>query len=148
MRTILKDVTLAEMMTMRDEQGMSNQEIANALGVSYNTVRRLIGTQPKGIRRERSASIPTRPLVHRDAMHAEPKREEAPPAALVLAERSLSLRGEIGRYDIDTYARVVSIQIPEQGRFTVSLDDLRTLHNELGAIIRNEDKTKFGVEAW
>ena len=143
MGSISKDVSISEMMTMRNEQNMTNQEIADALGCSYQTVLNLIGKQPQTMRKHKSypeVRVPT---------PSKPKpEEEICPAALVLAERSYTLQGEIGRYEIDTCAQVVHIQIPEQGRFSVALKDIGILHNELGAILRNADKTRFGVEAW
>lgn len=129
------------------ESGMSNQEIADSLGCSYQTVLRLIGPQPKGFKRER--------LVPVAASQPKPEKpvpitqnDDILPAALVVAERTIVLQGEVGRYEIDTYNSRVHIQIPEQGRFTIPLADLSIMSREISAILRNEDKTKFGAEAW
>lgn len=43
-RKIIDDVSISEMLKMR-EDGMSNQEIADALGCHYETVKRHIGRQ-------------------------------------------------------------------------------------------------------
>lgn len=44
------EVTAAEMMRMREEEGLSNAEIAKRLDISYSTVKKYIGTQPDGIK--------------------------------------------------------------------------------------------------
>lgn len=44
------EVTAAEMMRMREEEGLSNAEIAKRLDISYSTVKKYIGTQPNGIK--------------------------------------------------------------------------------------------------
>lgn len=45
MRGLLKDVSRDELLSMRSS-GMTNRDIANALGVNYQTVLRYIGKQP------------------------------------------------------------------------------------------------------
>ena len=144
MRSVLSDVSISELMTMREEQGMSNREIADSIGCSYYTVLRLIGKQPAAYRKtpEASSVVPAPRRVFRA------EEEEVVPASLVLAGRTLTLQGEVGKYEIDSSSQTVHIQIPEQGRFSVSLDSLKILHSEIAAIIRNEEKTRFGVEAW
>lgn len=148
MRSVLKDVSISELMTMR-EQGMSNQEIANALGVTYQSILRLIGKQPKEVRRERSFTpeVNSHSSVPRNAEILKPE-EEILPASLVMAERSFVLQGEIGRYEIDTYAQAVRISVADQGAFSIPIQDVRVLHSELSAILRNQEKLKFSVEAW
>lgn len=57
-RAFHKDVSVSELMTLR-EQGLTNQQIADRLGVSYITIRRAISPQPDGLK-------------------AKPKRKAAP----------------------------------------------------------------------
>lgn len=45
-----KDMDPGELIKMR-ETGMTNKEIADSLGVHYETVLKLIGKQPKGLRK-------------------------------------------------------------------------------------------------
>ena len=45
MRGLLKDVSRDELLSMR-ASGMTNRDIANALGVNYQTVLKHIGKQP------------------------------------------------------------------------------------------------------
>lgn len=49
-RALYKDIDPGSLIEMRNS-GMSNAEIAGALDVSYNTILRLIGKQPRGCRK-------------------------------------------------------------------------------------------------
>ena len=49
-KALYKDMSRSELLAMR-EQGMSNQEIADALAVHYTTVLGLIGKQPRGLKK-------------------------------------------------------------------------------------------------
>ena len=145
-RSVLSDVSISELLSMRDS-GMSNQEIADSLGCSYYTVLRLIGKQPKEMRKEytRIADTPSEKPKPAQVFKEE---EEFIPASLVLAERTVVLQGEVGRYEIDTYKSSVSISITDHGQISIPMSDLKVLYKEIAAIIRNEEKTKFTVEAW
>lgn len=44
--SILKSVSVSEMLHLREVEGLSNREIANKIGCSYNTVNRHIGQAP------------------------------------------------------------------------------------------------------
>jgi hypothetical protein len=46
-----KSISVAEMLHMRNEEGLSNGEIAKRLGCTTNTVIRYIGKQPHGVRK-------------------------------------------------------------------------------------------------
>lgn len=74
---------------MRDEQGMSNREIAEALGVSYTTILKLIGKQPASVRKERQFVEPSKAVKPID---------DDRPAALIVAERTYPLQGQAVRY--------------------------------------------------
>ena len=62
-RNLMKDVDLDTMYSMRRD-GMNNQAIADALGVTSQTVYRYIGKQPPELRaahrRASAASVPQR----------------------------------------------------------------------------------------
>ena len=66
--SILKFVSVSEMLHLRNEEGLSNKEIADKIGCSYNTVNRHIGAAPfvkqRGSRKTRAlpaAELPEMP---------------------------------------------------------------------------------------
>lgn len=86
MKPLHKEVSQSEMLTMRDE-GMSNEEIASHLGVSYQTVLRYIGKQPKSIKRSpREGTEESR----REQKQATSKRVLAPSLSLIRPHESPS----------------------------------------------------------
>lgn len=60
----LKSVSISEMLHLREEEGLSNQEIAEKIGCSYNTVNRHIGPAPfkKLGKKRKSPSLPATEL--------------------------------------------------------------------------------------
>lgn len=60
-RSLEKDFGIGSLLSMRD-QGLSNAEIAERLEVSKNTIYRLIGKQPPGIRKPRKVKKAPPPL--------------------------------------------------------------------------------------
>ena len=139
MRSLLSDVTLAEIQAMRDEQGMSNREIAEALGVSYTTILKLIGRQPASIRKERQFVEPPKAVKSID---------DDRPAALIVAERTYHLQGELGKYDVYCAAETICLRLPEQTPITLTYAQAASLHAELSAILLRTDQTRFTFEAW
>ena len=61
--SIIHDVSCSELMHLRG-QGLSNREIAEKLDCSKQTVYRLIGKQPEGIRAPRRTKDKPMPVVH------------------------------------------------------------------------------------
>ena len=63
-RKLTDDVSIEELLLMRDEEGLSNYEIAMRVGVAKNTIYRLIGKQPPtseltmDCKRQRRSEIP------------------------------------------------------------------------------------------
>jgi len=51
--SLLEEISIPEMQRMRDEEGLSNREIAARLGISYATVHKYLGPQPNDIKRRR-----------------------------------------------------------------------------------------------
>lgn len=51
MTKLSKSISVAELMHMREEEHLSNQDIAKRLGISTKTVYAYIGNQPKGMRK-------------------------------------------------------------------------------------------------
>ena len=65
--TVMRDVSVSEMLHMREVQHMSNREIAEKLDCSKATVYKMIGAQPEGIRaprRTKDKPIMVQPVVH------------------------------------------------------------------------------------
>lgn len=51
MTKLIKSISVAEMLHMRNEEGLSNADIAKRLGISMKTVYAYIGKQPTGMRK-------------------------------------------------------------------------------------------------
>lgn len=131
-RKFIDDVSISEMQKMR-EAGMTNQDIANALDVSYQTVYKYIGQQPQGMRK-RYARI-----------GAQVKEEEA--AHLVVTYRTVELEGEFAAYSI--CAGMVTINFDSLNEsLKLKKEGIETLIAELKEIQRNVDKLEKGSEMW
>ena len=78
--TVMRDVSVSEMLHMREVQHMSNREIAEKLDCSKATVYKMIGAQPEGIRAPRRTK--DKPIIAQPVVH-EP-----------FAERLAKMRGE------------------------------------------------------
>lgn len=120
------------------EDGYTNAEIAQQLGISYNTVLRYIGRNSPGMRRAPARSEAARDL-------PAPKIETPP--CLAVSEREIYLKGEFGSYMIQASMRSV---LAELNGTTVAftLDDLDKLIQELSAIRRNIGTFRVGAEMW
>ena len=64
-RGFMKDMNRADLLKMREEQEMSNQEIADTLGCSYETVRSIIGKQPPGLTKKNRQNAAARAAANR-----------------------------------------------------------------------------------
>lgn len=65
--SIMRDVSVSEMLHMREVQRMSNREIAERLGCSTVTMYRAIGNQPEGLRaprRTKDKPVMAQPVAH------------------------------------------------------------------------------------
>ena len=135
MRSLLDDMTLSELTAMRDEQGMSNREIADALGVSYHTILKILGKQPTTLRKERT-------------FHPVKAPDATKQAVLIVTERTHILQGEFGRYHVNSAASTVQVCLPEQTPFHLTFDQLSTLYTELAAILQQMEHIRLAFEAW
>lgn len=145
---MLDDVTIDEMLQMR-EQGMGNQDIADALGTTVATVRKYIGNQPKELYKARGGYHPPKPK-------KEPEPEPST-AFLVVQNREIELHGLQGKYMVDCKGRsvLVDINIFGEQTFTLSLDDVESIAEkltgfvgELKAIARKVDELAVKNEMW
>ena len=138
--SLVREVSPSELLHMR-EDGMSNQEIANALDVSYQTVLRVIGKQPSNLRK---------PAVRNFAapMNAAPIHEkEEPEACLAVLSRNVSLMGNLAEYSLDCAEDILTMKVGE-GTVCVPFQKIGLLINELAAIQRNIPRVKIGNEMW
>ena len=135
-RSLMESVSVREMQEMRDNEGMSNNEIAEALDVFYMTVYKYIGAQPKGLRKARKVLQDRQPI-----------KEEPAPACLVLQNRNIELHGVVGVYGIDCKAQ--SVHITYNGHdMWILFDKLGTFIDELKAIHRKIDFLAVTKDMW
>lgn len=135
-RSIMESVSVREMQEMRDNEGMTNNEIAEALDVSYMTVYKYIGAQPKGLRKARKVLQDRRSI-----------KEGPAPACLVLQNRHIELHGVVGVYGIDCKAQ--SVHITYNGHdMWILFDKLGTFIDELKTIHRKIDFLAVTKDMW
>lgn len=152
-RGFVKDIDRTELLAMR-EQGMSNQEIAKSLAVSYTTIFNLIGRQPKELtdasrcrgqsRRQqaiRESRMGTPVQMATSPMRNDVREEE--PRKCILVMKSLPpapipLHGEFMDYIISADRTSVDVET-EHGRclLQIPMDKIGTFIAELNAIKRN-----------
>lgn len=153
-RNLIDEVSINEMREMRELQGMSNQEIADALDVSYITVYKYIGKQPKEISaRVRSEMNAPGVVIERRRTKdnttfdspAAPIEEEAPAACLFVQNSIVELVSAERTYFVDMKAATVEMD----GGFKIDYDDLGAIIAELSAIHRKlGDSVRVPLEAW
>lgn len=143
MRSVLHDFSLQELQYMRDHDKLSNREIADRCGISYNTVVRYLGRQPKDIPRYyiRSSSD----------NHTVPDRSKDPVevAALICIDHPITMQGKVGIYTVHPSTSTVDIKIHDQVLKDISYDDLDTVVLELTRIAkRHKDVDPPELIAW
>ena len=140
MRKILgKEISKDEILRMR-ENGMTNTDIANAIGVSYATVYRWLGKQPPAPKVTRS---------YQPAIQDKEPRVPEPEAALVVENRQIKLSGLFASYNVHAREKMVDVILEgETTAFSIKLEDLDILIRELVAIQRKTDDIRVGNEAW
>lgn len=136
-RKLTSDIDLETLYSMRRD-GMNNQAIAEALGVTSQTVYRYIGKQPPELR-----------AVHRRASAASvPQREEEIPACLAVANRTVMLRGAHLVYDLDLKKRTLRVVSEVEPGLELTLDELSDVISELRCIARKAENLKLENEIW
>ena len=130
-RRLSKDVDMTTLYSMRD-QGMSNQEIADTLGVSYMTILRYIGKNPN--RAKRSTSVRKANPTNTDPVST--KKYDQPDtvkeAALVSGDILYSMQGSVGTYEINPKEKTIRIC-----KDRITYDELDTVITELSRIRDN-----------
>lgn len=141
---LLNDVSRNELLHMR-ESGMNNQEIANALDVSYQTVLRIIGKQPSDLRRQPPRN-PHPVIIEAPASNVVSVAEEQE-TCLAILDRSISLIGDVAEYKVDCADNILTMTIGDNS-ICVSLPQISALLKELNAIERHITDVKIENEMW
>lgn len=136
-RKLTSDIDLETLYSMR-RQGMNNQEIADALGVSINTVYRHIGKQPSELRKSgiRAKAV------------SQPQPEDDISACLAVANRMVLLRGVRLAYDLDLKKRTLRVVSETGSGLELTLDELNDVILELRCIARKSENLKLENEMW
>lgn len=143
-KPLYKDLSKSELLSMR-ESGMSNREIADSLAVSYNTVLRLIGKQPNGLRAMRGGAT-----TNTDFLNKSMNLPQEPDIACLAVEKSdLYLTGAVARYRLHPDRdRVTIIDEEYEELYAIDADKLETFIRELQAIARNIENSRQPLEMW
>lgn len=134
-RALTFELSQSEMRRMREEEEMTNREIADALGTSYATVLKYIGPQPPHMRRAKGTySVEkTAPI------------EEPAVACLALVNTMIEVKSATRKYVIDRKAGRVTIYdcqgICETAAMDIDYAELNDFIAELKAI-----KNKIGED--
>jgi len=141
-KKLSNELTLDELNKMR-ENGMTNRDIAESLGVSISTIYRYIGPQPSSLRGRHcdfeSPSLPEK----RAETHDEGE------AALIVEDRIIGLVGLFASYRVNIRAKEVVVRI-EDGvdALVVPFDDVENFAKEIRAISNHIKDIRVGAEAW
>lgn len=136
-RKLTSDIDLETLYSMR-RQGMNNQEIADALGVSLNTVYRHIGKQPSELRK---SGIRAKAVF-------QPQPEDEFSACLAVANRTIMLRGAHLVYDLDLKNRSLRIWSETDSGLELTVDELNDVIDEFRCIARKAETLKLENEMW
>ena len=133
-RALTFELSQSEMRRMREEEEMTNQEIADALGINYQTVLKYIGPQPPHMRRAKGTySVEkTAPI------------EEPAVACLAVVNSVVEVKSATRKYVIDRKEGTVRIYCPngyEAQEMVIAYSDLTDFIAELKAI-----KNKIGED--
>lgn len=149
---INKEISVESMRYMRENEHMTNREIAERLGISVATVYNYLGKMPTELIREiraRAGSMGTKTRwggVASDQRVPAPPQEE-PDAVLLVTGRVIALKGESATYTINCGNSTVSCTIRDRV-FQLNLDELPAIIAELSAIQRKCDALKMTTEMW
>lgn len=151
MRSILSQISLQEFQTLRDDEELSNLEIAQRLDVSYATVLKILGPQPPGLRKKRQfygrVSKSRKPTHLRIVDPSETESEdssETQEAALISIDRPLVMGGRVGAYTIHPVKGKLDIEICGQYIRDIDLESVDTIITELERVRDNYKKVQRG----
>ena len=132
-KRISEEISHNEMMQMR-EQGMSNKEIASALGISYATVLRYIGKQPEAVDgRQYAVRMSTRKEDKGSAELAIVESDDRV-QSLNLVERMSVYRGHAATYTVCSSDSFIVMELDGQQSIRIEKDSLNDIAKEIIAI--------------
>ena len=148
---LLNDVTRDELMSMR-LQGMSNKVIADALDVSSNTIRNIIGKQPPELRESsrHMGAYPARiKLVKPEPSKPEPGLvvEESTSSMLVIEKRTFKIAGMACNY-IVSGGDIKFLDDQDNPTDGISFDSLDVFIEELKMILKHKAEMTAKNEQW
>ena len=150
-RKFMKDMDKTTLLKMREEQDMTNKDIAHAVGCSEVTIRNIIGAMPPEMRRRKFSENGKRNAINRSRAEGGytmerklqsfkpfvPQREEPEPAKAVLTvkRRDIQLAGAYMHYTVSASGSCVDVETG-QGQVLISVpnDKLDAFIEELTAI--------------
>ena len=151
-RKLLADMDKTQLLKMREDQQMSNSEIALAVGCSEMTVYRAIGPMPLEMRAQKKREAGMRGAASKWSKTSEggytverktpsfmPQREEKPvEAVLVVKKAPIHLHGACFDYTLDESRKSIEVET-EEGRVLLSMETekLGAFIEELRAIRKN-----------
>lgn len=151
MRSILSQISLQEFQTLRDDEELSNLEIAQRLDVSYATVLKILGPQPKGLRKKRQfygrvskSKNPTHLRVVNPNETESEDSSEPKEAALISIDRPLVMGGRVGVYTIHPVNGKLDIEICDQCIRSIDPESIDTIITELERVRGNYKKVQRG----
>ena len=145
---LIKNVSISELLHMR-EQGMTNAQIAQKVGVSNRTIINYLGRQPKGLRKKRECKAKPLPPVGENVIIEIPhksfaerceevlhkpdteKKKVVLAENLVLPERTYAPDGDIHRFSVLPKVETVKealLRVPEDLKPRAPADLAREAH--------------------
>ena len=142
-----------EMMKMYDA-GMTQLEIANALGCSQRTVScRLDGYGAHRRGGVVASTIPEHefkaatPTNHEESEMQAISEKNATNACLVVSSKDIDLEGSVGKYHVSGKDQAVYVSVGDS-EIKLHFDSVIGFIDELKAIARNIETVKTGCEMW
>lgn len=139
-------------MSMR-ESGMTNQDIADSLDVSYKTVFKLIGKQPKELRGT-GRPRPKKAIGVFD--YGEKSKEIEYEPCLSVENKTISLIGLTASYEMLIKEKILIVSIQNDTnkeenkdiKFKIDFESIDTFCKEISAINRKVSDLSIGLEMW
>lgn len=147
-RKLLDEVSMDELMYMRNEEGLSNKEIAERIQCSYATICKVLGPQPKGVRKPYTRKEPAIAKAKVITMPTHMTAPELPVASkvndeietvLLYDERTYTLAGTVGKYMISDKSKMVMTEVAGTS-FSMTFEEFENYAKEVLRIATNLGK--------